>query len=172
MSKRKDALLFAEPVSDYKESVMGIGNYFNVIKKPMDLKTMEVKLRNAQYSNIDEYIADFDLMVDNTVRFNGPDHPVTRDAYALKEAFKAQVRSACDWFPTDLERARPVRGGRPRKHRKVGDEVKQLVGDRGSSSDSGDSDSDEELYIPRSTAHRRLASARSVGQRARPGSRS
>ena len=171
MSKRKVALLFAEPVSRNQVEMMGIPDYFDVITKPMDLRTMEEKLKNAQYRNIDEYVADFAQMVENTVRFNGPDHEVTREAYALRESFEYQVRQACQSFEPDAEQATPIlRNGRPRKYRKVDEEIVELVRARGdSTADSDDGDSDEAAYVPRSGNRRRRSSGRGLGQRGRRG---
>ncbi|MCJ1249800.1 hypothetical protein MMC30_007026 [Trapelia coarctata] len=168
MSKRRVALLFSEPVKESQVKIMGIGNYFDVITKPMDLRTMEEKLKNAQYSNIDEYVADFAQIVENTVRFNGPDHSVTQDAYELRETFEKQVRDACQGFAPDAEKAHPMlKNGRPRKYRRVGEEVMELLEAKEEYSDSGDCDSDEEAYIP--STHRRRSTARGSGQYARRG---
>lgn len=165
ISKRKVALLFAEPVKDSQLSIMGIGNYLDVITKPMDLRTMEEKLKNAQYGNIDEYVADFAQLVENTVRFNGPDHHVTYDAYELKDTFEKQVRDALQTFTPDAEKAQPIpKHGRPRKYRKFGEEVMELVDVRKRPLDS---DSDEAAYVPRT--HHRRSTGRGSSQYARRG---
>jgi len=168
LSKRKVALFFAEPVSRNQVKMMGVPNYFDVITKPMDLRTMEEKLRNAQYRTIDEYVADFAQMVENTVRFNGPDHDVTQEAYELRKTFENQVREACRAFSPDAEKATPIpKSGRPRKYRKVDEEVRELVKARDSSADSDDSD--EAAYVPGGGNRRRRSSGRGAGRHGRRG---
>ncbi|MCJ1472094.1 hypothetical protein MMC13_000741 [Lambiella insularis] len=68
-----------------------IPTYPDIIKKPMDLRTMEEKLKNDGYPSIDAYIADFNQIVENSVTFNGPEHTVTQTAYTLKASFDKQM---------------------------------------------------------------------------------
>ena len=57
--------VFAEPVTD----AIAPG-YSNVIKKPMDLATMQAKIGASAYSSLDALSSDVDLMLANCVRFN------------------------------------------------------------------------------------------------------
>ena len=84
MKKGHHASAFNAPV-DYV--TLGIPTYPEVIKNPMDLKTMERKLKEKDYKTVAEYVSDFDQMVWNATKFNGPDHPVTQSAYQLRIAF-------------------------------------------------------------------------------------
>ena len=84
LKKSNHADVFQAPV-DYV--ALGIPNYPNVIKNPMDLRTMNTKLKEDRYATIADYIRDFDQMVANTVLFNGPDHSVTQKAFHLRISF-------------------------------------------------------------------------------------
>ena len=84
----KDATAFNSPV-DYVG--LNIPTYPNVIKKPMDLKTMEEKLKKDQYASVDAYITDFNQVVQNSFAFNGLEHPVSVSARSIKIALDKQI---------------------------------------------------------------------------------
>ncbi|KAJ5414153.1 hypothetical protein N7509_000780 [Penicillium cosmopolitanum] len=79
----------------YREAVdwvkLNIPNYPHVITEPMDLSTMEKKLKNNLYSSTQEVFRDFDLMVNNSLVFNGPDHLVYQEGDKLKHTFHKQM---------------------------------------------------------------------------------
>ena len=81
----KPFLLPVDPVA------LNIPNYPNVVKKPMDLRTMEEKLKTDQYLSVELFRSDFDQIVQNTVLFNGHEHIVTKNAIALKNVFERQM---------------------------------------------------------------------------------
>lgn len=82
------ASAFSAPVDPV---ALNIPTYFDLIKTPMDLKTMEEKLKSESYPSVDAYVADYNQIVENTVTFNGPDHPITQNAFALKPAFEKLI---------------------------------------------------------------------------------
>ena len=84
MKKSTHAHSFIAPV-DY--TALNLPNYPDVVKNPMDLRTMEIKLKEDQYQTVADYIRDFDQMVTNTVLFNGDAHDVTQHAFQLRLAF-------------------------------------------------------------------------------------
>ena len=79
--KSQHASAFNQPVDPV---ALNLPTYFDVIKEPMDLKTIDTKLKNDEYSTVGEYLKDFDRMVSNTLQFNGSDHPVTQHAFHLR----------------------------------------------------------------------------------------
>ncbi|KAI9789325.1 MAG: hypothetical protein M1816_006214 [Peltula sp. TS41687] len=87
IKKRTDAQQFLVPVDPV---VLNIPTYFDVVKHPMDLSTLEGKLKRDEYTNVNEYVADFNQMVQNAFAFNGPDHKVTKSAEVLKGIFDRQ----------------------------------------------------------------------------------
>lgn len=88
IKRTKDAVPFSSPV-DFV--ALNIPNYPSVITKPMDLKTMEEKLKNGQYTSGDAYVTDFNQIVENAATFNGHEHPVTLMARRIKETFDKQI---------------------------------------------------------------------------------
>ena len=70
---------------------LNIPSYPTTIKTPMDLKTLEDNLRADKYPTVDACVADFNLIVQNSQTFNGPEHPVTKAAVALKTSFNKHM---------------------------------------------------------------------------------
>ncbi|CDW58661.1 Bromodomain domain containing protein [Trichuris trichiura] len=66
LKENNDAWPFIEPVT---EDIAP--NYFEFIKKPMDLETIEAKLMNREYKNKLEFIEDINLMLLNCLEYNG-----------------------------------------------------------------------------------------------------
>ncbi|XP_028047822.1 PHD finger protein rhinoceros isoform X2 [Monomorium pharaonis] len=82
-----DAWPFIEPVDeDYAP------RYYSVVRRPMDLKTMEEKLENGSYKSLSQFKRDFRLIVDNCRQYNGSDNEYTDMAINLKEAFDKAVK--------------------------------------------------------------------------------
>lgn len=77
----KSFLIPVDPVA------LHIPNYFDYIKEPMDLKTLEDNLRAEKYPTVESCFADFNLIVKNSQLFNGNVHPVTQSALAMKASF-------------------------------------------------------------------------------------
>ena len=70
-----------------------IPSYPTIIQKPMDLKTLEDNLRAEKYPSVEACVSDFSLIVQNSLTFNGADHPVTKNAYAMKASFDKHMES-------------------------------------------------------------------------------
>ncbi|KFH03310.1 bromodomain-containing protein [Toxoplasma gondii MAS] len=68
----KDFHLFLEPVDVV---AMECPTYYDLIKHPMDLTTMEEKLRNNAYSTEDDFLRDMILIFTNCRLFNRPGNP-------------------------------------------------------------------------------------------------
>ncbi|XP_035708926.1 mucin-12 isoform X2 [Folsomia candida] len=82
-----DAWPFMNPVDeDYAP------NYYKAISSPMDLQTMEDKLDNQEYVSLEEFIADFQRIVDNCIKYNGPSSEYTEMAETLQDAFHKSVQ--------------------------------------------------------------------------------
>ncbi|OJD22895.1 hypothetical protein ACJ73_05754 [Blastomyces percursus] len=83
-----DSRFFREPVDPVK---LNIPNYPLIIKQPMDLRTIEEKLKSGSYNSLAAVVSDFDLMVDNSVTFNGPEHMVSVEGLRLKQSFERHL---------------------------------------------------------------------------------
>ncbi|PGH27280.1 hypothetical protein AJ80_00990 [Polytolypa hystricis UAMH7299] len=88
LKRVKDAVFFRDPV-DYVK--LNIPNYPTIIKEPMDMRTMEEKLKDDKYASVDAVVADFRLMVNNSTTFNGPDHPVAQQGRNLQKSFEKHL---------------------------------------------------------------------------------
>ncbi|KAF2839504.1 Bromodomain-containing protein [Patellaria atrata CBS 101060] len=82
--KIKDGKWFTSPVDPV---AMGLPTYFEIIKQPMDLSAMENKLKLNEYGSVNDFVRDFDLMVNNAVKFNGPAHVVSAASLSLRQYF-------------------------------------------------------------------------------------
>ncbi|KAJ1718172.1 hypothetical protein LPJ61_006782 [Coemansia biformis] len=72
--KRDDcAWPFLRPVDPV---ALGIPSYFDIVKNPMDLSTIQKKLSKKAYAYVADYVADIQLIVDDCFLFNLPDTPV------------------------------------------------------------------------------------------------
>ncbi len=55
-----------------------VPDYYKVIKRPMDLRTMLNKLKNRVYDEISEVVADVKLIVANCRRYNEDDSEISQ----------------------------------------------------------------------------------------------
>ena len=60
LKKNKNSWPFLEPVDPI---AMGIPHYNNIIKEPMDLKTISLNLAAEKYSTINQFYADVELII-------------------------------------------------------------------------------------------------------------
>lgn len=87
--KVKSAYWFTKPV-DYV--ALNIPHYPTVVKQPMDLTTIEHKLKTDQYTSVDNLVSDFELMVGNCFTFNGINHAASVSAQNLRAYFMKQMQ--------------------------------------------------------------------------------
>ncbi|OQU98218.1 Bromodomain-containing protein [Cladophialophora immunda] len=72
---------------------LNIPNYPEIIKQPMDLGTIDQRLKRNEYTSVATFVADFELIVTNCFTFNGPDHGVSQQARKMKASFDGQMRN-------------------------------------------------------------------------------
>jgi len=75
---------FYKPV-DAKQ--LGLLDYHDIIKTPMDLGTVKQKMDNREYGAVEEFENDVLLIFSNCAKYNPPGHGVTAMAIKLKEVF-------------------------------------------------------------------------------------
>ncbi|KAM6454383.1 bromodomain testis-specific protein isoform 2-T5 [Liasis olivaceus] len=71
-------------------TALGLEEYHNIIKCPMDLGTIKKKMDNYEYKDTQEFAADIRLMFMNCYRYNSPDHEVVSMARKLQDVFEMQ----------------------------------------------------------------------------------
>ncbi|PHH52554.1 Bromodomain-containing factor 1 [Ceratocystis fimbriata CBS 114723] len=86
---------FLEPVDPV---ALDIPNYFQVVKKPMDLSTIASKLQASEYQSPKQFISDFDLMFRNCYLFNSPGTPVNVQGKALEKLFRSEWAKKDEWL--------------------------------------------------------------------------
>ena len=82
----EDSEPFAQPVDAIAE---GIPEYHTEITRAMDLQTLKKNLGKRFYITVKDFEADFTLMIENSIRFNGPRHKVSQAGLRLQRAFNA-----------------------------------------------------------------------------------
>ncbi|KAL8952910.1 MAG: hypothetical protein Q9222_001200 [Ikaeria aurantiellina] len=86
--RSNDAKPFLYPVDVV---LLNIPNYPNIVKNPIDLRTIEEKLKADGYTSVQAVKNDFYQIVQNTVLFNGNEHPVTKNGQAMEKVFERQM---------------------------------------------------------------------------------
>lgn len=88
VKRLKDAKPFLLPVDTV---ALNIPFYYNYIKRPMDLSTIEKKLNVNAYATPEEITEDFDRMVNNSIIFNGATSVISRMARNIQAAFEKHM---------------------------------------------------------------------------------
>jgi hypothetical protein len=88
------AAFFRVPVDPKKDDC---GDYFDVIKTPMDLSTVRDKLTKDQYQGIEEWKSDIQLIWKNARTYNGQESIIVLMGTELEGLF-AQL---CEIIPSD-----------------------------------------------------------------------
>uniref|UniRef100_A0A8C4EDA8 Bromodomain adjacent to zinc finger domain 2B n=1 Tax=Dicentrarchus labrax TaxID=13489 RepID=A0A8C4EDA8_DICLA len=82
LEAHQDAWPFLTPVNH-----KAVPGYRKVIKKPMDFSTIREKLTNNQYSNLETFIIDVNLVFENCERFNEDDSEIGRAGHRMRSFF-------------------------------------------------------------------------------------
>ncbi|XP_061267218.1 bromodomain testis-specific protein [Bos javanicus] len=69
-------------------NALGLHNYYDIVKTPMDLGTIKAKMDNQEYKDAYEFAADVRLMFMNCYKYNPPDHEVVTMARMLQDVFE------------------------------------------------------------------------------------
>lgn len=82
--RQDESLPFRQPVDPQS---LGIPEYFEIVKRPMDLSTIKGKLLKALYSDPWEYVDDVWLMFDNAWLYNRKSSRVYRYCTKVRTNF-------------------------------------------------------------------------------------
>ncbi|XP_049301450.1 homeotic protein female sterile-like isoform X2 [Anopheles funestus] len=115
---------FYKPVD---AELLGLHDYHDIIKKPMDLGTVKRKMDNREYKSAPEFAADVRLIFTNCYKYNPPDHDVVAMGRKLQDVFEMRLANIPD---------EPVNNVAPHHQCKESEPS--------SSSDSNDSDEESE----------------------------
>uniref|UniRef100_A0A8C6S470 Bromo domain-containing protein n=1 Tax=Neogobius melanostomus TaxID=47308 RepID=A0A8C6S470_9GOBI len=92
---------FYKPVD---AQALGLHDYHDIIKHPMDLSTIKKKLDNSQYKDAQEFAADVRLMFSNCYKYNPPDHDIVAMARKLQDVFEMRFAK----MPDEPEKSAPA----------------------------------------------------------------
>lgn len=87
---------FRTPVP-WKE--LGLDDYLDIVKQPMDLQTVRRKLNGNKYASSEEFAEDVRLMFNNCLLYNreeSPEYPIRTWAKELLEFFETTLKTALD----------------------------------------------------------------------------
>jgi len=87
--------VFWEPVDPVRLNLPG---YHTIIQNPMDLSTVEKKLTQRVYTDIDSVVNDVTQIWKNTELFNGPNHSITKYGKDLDGEFQQKIQELKDNF--------------------------------------------------------------------------
>lgn len=88
LKKKNEAGPFLQPVDPV---ALGIPHYPQIVTKPMDLFTVEKKLTDGVYKDVEEFSTDMRQIWQNCYLFNGSDAPLSKWANTLSTLFEKQL---------------------------------------------------------------------------------
>lgn len=92
MQNHSAAWPFTQPVNRDE-----VPDYYEVIKEPMDLSTMEEKHEKDMYPTPQDFIKDAMLIFDNCRRYNNETTPYAKSANKLEKFMWQQIRNIPEW---------------------------------------------------------------------------
>lgn len=84
---------FYKPVD---AKMLGLHDYHDIIKKPMDLGTVKRKMDDREYKSAAEFEADVRLIFTNCYKYNPPDHDVVKMGRKLQDVFEMRFANIPD----------------------------------------------------------------------------
>lgn len=89
LMRNPKAWIFQEPVEPAR---LGIHDYFEIIKNPMDFSTIKQKLKEHQYLNMKNFLEDVELVFNNCVLYNGEASQVSSMCREVQEDYIKQCQ--------------------------------------------------------------------------------
>jgi histone acetyltransferase len=80
-----------------------VHDYYEVIKEPMDLSTMESKLEKDNYVVPDDFIKDATLIFTNCRRYNTETTPYAKAANRLEKFMWQKIKAVPEWSHLEME---------------------------------------------------------------------
>ncbi|EDV35907.1 uncharacterized protein Dana_GF12236 [Drosophila ananassae] len=80
LEARDSMEIFREPVD-----IGEVPDYTDIVKHPMDLGTMRKRLKDCQYTSLEQLEADFDLMIQNCLAYNNKDTVFYRAGIRMRD---------------------------------------------------------------------------------------
>ncbi|EEC12083.1 bromodomain-containing protein 2, brd2, putative, partial [Ixodes scapularis] len=128
---------FYKPVD---ADLLGLHDYHEIIKHPMDLGTVKQKMDNREYKSPEEFAGDVRLIFTNCYKYNPPDHEVVAMARKLQDVFEMRYAK----MPDEPPQSDPAPVSQTDKTEDSDSSSSSNSSTSGSSSSSDTEDSDEE----------------------------
>merc|ERR1719348_1764919 len=77
-------------------SIKAVTNYYDVIKRPMDLQSMRESVQNKRYHSREEFLGDMNQMVENSIAFNGENSVLTINSKTIMDRVVMRFTEAED----------------------------------------------------------------------------
>jgi hypothetical protein len=90
ISVPKEGSVFVKPVT--LESGEWAERYLSLIERPISIGCMKKKARNKEYTSLQDFLNDYQTVVDNSVTFNGVHNPLTMVVKEMQKKVKEAVR--------------------------------------------------------------------------------
>ncbi|CAH0482081.1 unnamed protein product [Peronospora belbahrii] len=98
---------------------LGVPNYFDYVKNPMDLTRMKEKVEHAEYTKIDQLTTDIKLMAANAKTFNRVGEPVHQMAIEIEQLYESKLAGYKKMFDElQQERKKRKKDKKKRKEKK------------------------------------------------------
>jgi len=85
MAKNENSWPFAEKVDE-----KSYPDYYELIKEPMDIQTIRIKIKNKEYENKEQFAYDCRLIFDNCEFFNEDDSAIGKAGHKLRAYFETK----------------------------------------------------------------------------------
>jgi len=110
VERRPNSADFHRPVPRRK-----IPRYYEVISKPIDLQTIRDKNSKYGYKTAQSFLRDFDLMMNNAIKFNGVGSVLGNEATAIYDSVKNAVENNRTEFDEIEQNVNDMNGGRNKR---------------------------------------------------------
>ncbi|XP_058174167.1 transcription initiation factor TFIID subunit 1 [Anopheles ziemanni] len=70
-----------------------VKDYYTIIRRPMDLEKVSKKVASHKYHSRADFLADLQLIADNSEQYNGPDANFTKQARQMVEAARKELET-------------------------------------------------------------------------------
>ncbi|RWS21651.1 Protein polybromo-1-like protein, partial [Leptotrombidium deliense] len=89
-----------------KPSIKDYPDYYHIIEKPIDMRTIEGNIKFDRYLSVDALVADFLLMFKNCKQYNEEGSQIYRDAETLELVLKRKLEELGPYVPAKPKRTK------------------------------------------------------------------
>ena len=80
-------------VFHHKVREKDVPDYYSIVSQPMDLQKMRDKCMKKQYKTRNDFLEDINLIVCNSITYNGLNHSITENAHKISDMAQTHFRS-------------------------------------------------------------------------------